>query len=316
MPHTGQRDQRGVRQRAQVVGGVGHGNEGVLVAPQQQGRRLDVAQQGYRVDQHRLLQAGQQGLAAAGCTHEVVVLRGHGVCQHRRVAIGRGQVHAQHGAGQYIAHQAHDGRYVRCLAVGRSRACESVGRQQHEPPDPLRMLCSEGPGHAPPDRVPHEVGPGDPALVQQGLHQGHRAGIAVVALRVGLTQAAAGQIEAYHPVRAGQRQSPGFPGVQAGPEAVDHQDGRRIFRAGVAHVQPLPGHLHLVGGCVQVQGLEGRAVPVGCPQQEGKQHGKQHGDNSCDTAFHGRFCSSWRAASRSAGVSMSVTQPMSSSSSR
>ena len=150
------------------------------------------------------------------------------------------------------------------------------------------MRGSEGPGDAPPHRTPDEGRARHTKPVQQRQQQRYAARIGIVACWIGAGQAEARQVHADDAVIGLQQGRPVLPGVQAGAEAVQHDDGRRIARAGIAHMKPDAGDLDEGGGWCGIGRFQRPAWLVGRiePEAAAQQHNAQQHSNDGHGASH------------------------------
>ena len=190
-----------------------------------------------RISQHGLLHPRQQRSAPARRQHQVVIALDRRFGQPLRVAVAGREVGPDRGFRQREAHRLHHGGHVRFLAIGKAGARKSVGRNQHEFRNPLRMVRRHVPGNPSPDGIANDRRLVDAEPVHQNKDQGDGACVSIVTGRVRRREARAGQVEPHDAVVRLQRLGPGLECVQAGTEAVQQNDGWRILRPVFAHMQ-------------------------------------------------------------------------------
>ena len=143
------------------------------------------------------------------------------------------------------------------------------------------MVNRHVPGNPAPDRIADDRRPLDAELVHQYKDQGDGACVGIVAGRVRRREAGAGQVEPHDAVVRLQRLGPGLERVQAGAEAVQQDDRRRVLRPVIAHMQLRARHRQHVARLPEIGLLQNsarlvrRVQPAAAEQHRRQRHAEK-----------------------------------------
>ena len=279
MAQTGQQNTAGTRHDSQVVGGIRRRNHGVLVAPQQQRGRGYGFQARHRVAVAALLHALNHRGPHAGRAQHVLVACEHSIAQARIVAISRRQTQLQGPLRQGHTDQAQQRRHLKGFLRACGRIWKTIGCDQHQAADALRLAGGQAPGQSPAHRVANEHAVLHAQVVQHRQHAAHISGFRIVIVCSRAAQAKPGNVKPDHPVLALQNRGPGIPGLQAGTKAMQQNHGAGFTRTRILQVDALPIDLKQLRARLGIadQQLVRRLVRrPGQPQAQQQQH-SSHG---------------------------------------